>query len=198
MNTISLHITLFLSMMLSLAGMAQNQDHILRNFYGTVSDDGIVLRWTIRGGNQCDGTIISRAADNLNFDKVGEIPGICGGADDQSYLFEDLAPVENQINYYRLDFGQLGPSTALEVAFYNYNQAGYLIANSTDMLSFHIKQLNPSQLEVQLYNSNGVLLYSKSQSSPDFEIPKYNLDNGVILYRISDDKGFLERGKLVL
>ena len=86
------------------------QPHILlQDFSGYQQDSKITLRWTFRSGSLCEGTQIERSADGLTFNKIGEIPGICGNPGSAfTYTFVDSFPNVNTVNYYRLELGNFG------------------------------------------------------------------------------------------
>ena len=102
-----LSIALFLPM--SLFG----QEHpILNYFSANLGDNDVYLSWEIMGGGQCNGIQILRSTDSLNYVEIGDVQGVCGSPDfAQQYDFTDESPVENSINYYRLELGVQGFSS---------------------------------------------------------------------------------------
>ena len=122
---------LFLSFLLfigvSLQGFSQEHE-ILSYFFGLIKDDLIILKWGITGGNTCNGILINHSVDDINYEQVGEIPGICGSQiAEVPYTFIHDSPVSGQKNYYKLELGLQGSSTPLIITFFNTGQEGYLL-----------------------------------------------------------------------
>ena len=122
---------LFLSFLLfigvSFQGFSQEHE-ILSYFFGLIKDDLIILKWGITGGNTCNGILINHSVDDINYEQVGEIPGICGSQiAEVPYTFIHDSPVSGQNNYYKLELGLQGSSTPLIITFYNTSENGYLL-----------------------------------------------------------------------
>lgn len=101
---------------------------ILDGFTGTAQSNQVQLRWTISTGETCNGTIIERSKDALNWEQIGDIPGICGSSSTAvSFNYIDSLPISNAINYYRLELGSRGYSEIIGVAFYNFEESSVVV-----------------------------------------------------------------------
>lgn len=125
MKTISIISFLLL---FSLASNAQNPHPILRYLNADLVDGQVRLSWVISGGNTCSGIVIQRSGDGQFFETIGEIDGICGSPDvDIPYVFLDTEPLPGQLNYYRLELGTQGYSSAVSIEFVPLNGQGYAV-----------------------------------------------------------------------
>jgi hypothetical protein len=108
---------------------AQAQDAIvLDGFLGVPQTGQVQLRWTISAGQTCNGTSIERSTDTIRWEKIGEIPGVCGSsAAAVPYNFIDNSPVSNTVNFYRLELGGQGYSTIVGIPYYDYSGNGYVL-----------------------------------------------------------------------
>jgi len=69
------------------------QSPILDKFDVTANHQQVFISCTIGSGNVCNGIEIWRSMDSINFNIVGDIPGICGSlAEPVNYYFIDENP----------------------------------------------------------------------------------------------------------
>lgn len=154
---------LFLSFILfsgiSLHGISQDHE-ILSYFFGLIKDDLIILKWGITGGSTCNGILINHSIDDINYEQVGEIPGICGSQiAEVPYTFIHDSPVSGQKNYYKLELGLQGSSTPLIITFYNTGENGYLLFPNpgTDFMQIIVTG-NGEPIELLFRDVNGKII----------------------------------------
>ncbi len=139
------------------------QNHYLLEDFKTIKDkQRVILTWTIKKGNTCAGTGILRSVDNIQYEVIGEITGICGNAEfAQSYSFIDEFPVKNKINYYILELGFAGKtSPAIPVEIIDFqDKTSKVIPNpmhSYGKILFN--NPNNEKHQLYLYNNYGKLV----------------------------------------
>lgn len=127
------HATFFLPiaigiLLLPFLGMAQTPHPILRSFSAAKQPNGVLLKWVIKGGQQCQGTFVHRADGGLLFEQINHIDGICGStAGDETYTYFDSEPFSNAYNHYRLELGFQGFTDTVTVFFEDFGAAKYLL-----------------------------------------------------------------------
>ncbi len=161
------------------------------------------LYWVVDSGATCNGIDILRSGDSLNYNKVGEILGVCGSANTAvSYSFIDLHPNINSQNYYKLQLG-LGIFSDVRVLFIKYIEPGKLIVKrnpSGDKISLEFNNDNLGTLSLAIFDNSGRSIYSLNEIEVG-EITLYNSDfsTGIYYYSIfNKDRTTLFKGKLVL
>jgi len=131
----------FIFCVFHISAKSQEADSILSYFAGAISENKIQVNWAISGGNTCEGTIVQRSVDGLFFNTIGEIGGVCGSPDFEiPYFFIDENPLPNTVNFYRLELGSQGFSSAIEIEFVSLNEKGYSVRydfqNQTVIVNF--------------------------------------------------------------
>lgn len=92
--------------LLSIAFNGFSQEISLKYFFAAANNNKAYLRWSMSAGNVCNGIDIFRSTDGINYNKIGEIFGVCGSNDSsQAFEYIDDSPIVNKTNYYRLTFG---------------------------------------------------------------------------------------------
>jgi hypothetical protein len=91
-------------------------------------EGSVHIRCIISGGNTCNGIRYLRSEDGVNFKQIGMETGICGSPDfPVGYNFIDDEPVQNAVNYYRVEFGGYNPSEVYAVTIVNTADRGYKV-----------------------------------------------------------------------
>jgi hypothetical protein len=183
-------LTILLSTVLPMLAMAQRPHPILTEFSGFRQDDGIMLKWVIAGGNQCNGISIYRALEQGGFVRVGNIAGICGSTDsDETYTFLDTTALRNRDNSYRLELGWQGYTEVITVFFSDLSLGRH--ARLTDPVDGSVRFIfdNPRQLPVniELFDIAGVAVIRETTRNTEFLLRQDGLRPGVYIYRIGTD-----------
>lgn len=107
-------ISFFVLMVIALNSIAQS--NIVSGFVAYEVNGQVFLSWTVNGGYTCDGIQILRSTDGFNFDKIGDIYGICGSPNQSiDYEFNDEEPVVNETNFYQLKLGSFEESEVISI-----------------------------------------------------------------------------------
>lgn len=160
---------------------------ILSGFIGKASDDAVLLQWTISSGKTCNGTFIQRSADTVNFETIGEIPGICGSSETPvPYTFTDESPIPNQVNYYRLELGGQGYSRILAIPYFEYGNTGSIVipnpVSTQSRIYFENKTEKPYLFS--LFNYSGQLVRQSKGNDSSVLLDVTGLSAGAYLYSI--------------
>lgn len=179
---------------------AQNSA-IIDSFVGLAANSQVQLRWVISSGQTCNGTFIERSGNNFQWERIGEIPGICGSsATPVPYNFIDEFPIKNNINYYRLELGGQGYSKVVSVPFYDYSEKGYVIipnpANSKT--NFYFGDSESDNFLINIYSVSGTHIHEYKGTGSSYLLDVTNMFSGVYLFIISR-KGYKDiSGKLIV
>ncbi len=138
---------------------------ILDGFVGVPQSQQIQLRWVISAGQTCNGTFIERSADTLHWFNIGDIPGVCGSSSTPvPYNFIDTSPINNSMNYYRLELGGQGYSPVINVPFYDFSSKGYVLmpnpVHETAMLYFGTS--TTETFDIAFFDASGKLVLQQS------------------------------------
>lgn len=188
------------------------QHYLLSNFNGFKGSDRVILNWTIKRGSTCIGIGILRSTDDLNYEVIGEIRGVCGSTEfAQAYNFIDENPVRNKKNYYKLELGFSGrtePPIVLE--YFDVSGVGYKMIPNPIQTSARLFFENPNNSKhfLKIYNSAGQFCAQISSSEDFFILEKVTIDeanpvhnsNGsqLYLFEIIDEQGSVNtKGKFI-
>ena len=181
---------LFLAFLLfigvSLPGVSQEHE-ILSYFFGLIKDDIIILKWGITGGNTCNGILINHSIDDINYEQVGEIPGICGSQiAEVPYTFIHDTPVNGQKNYYKLELGLQGSSTPLIITYFNTGENGYLLFPNPGRDEFQIVVTGSGEpIELLFRDVSGRTTGNINSNTGEFiTIPSLDWVSGIYFIRI--------------
>jgi hypothetical protein len=184
---------------ISIVQFANSQHLILKSFDAYVHDNQVHLSWVIKGGYQCAGTFIERTEDTLKFERLGEIPGVCGGDEEIGYSFVDSNPVINKISYYRLIMGNQGPSSHIEIEVLKLTQNLTILSNpmlNTSRILFENRTNRTHFLNI--YSQNGSLIKSVQTNSNNVNISNSELSTGFYILQLIDEDGVSSSGKLIV
>ncbi|MBI1287304.1 MAG: T9SS type A sorting domain-containing protein [Flavobacteriales bacterium] len=180
--------SIFISMFSILAVASFAQHPILNSFDAFRQPNGIELRWVIKGGEQCNGTQIFRAGDDLVFEQIDHIPGICGSTiSNEAYAFFDSVPVPNAYNHYKLQLGDQGFTDTVTVFFEDFGNDDFLLLsdhqNGTHRILFSNDNHNTAVLRV--FDYSGSELHTQTTTGNDFILQPSGWRSGIYLFRIS-------------
>lgn len=177
--------------------LAKSQFHeILDDFYVIQINNEVKLRWVIKNGQTCNGIQIYRSQDTLNFERIGEIPGICGSTNEAvPYDFVDSFPIKNKTNFYRLQLGNQGYSQYIQIDYKFYGLNDWNILNTNSKIEVIFRNTTKTEIKVQLLDINGKLIQSKATNSDSVEFEKHHLSRGIYLIQAfeNDKVYFVEK-----
>ncbi len=183
---IAVAIVMFL--LVPLYGMAQEPHPILRSFTAIKQPNGVLLRWVIRGGQQCQGTWVHRANDSLLFEQINHVEGICGSfTEDETYTYFDNEPFPNTYNHYRLELGFQGFSDTVVAFFEDFGANEHLVQTNYVLKSFRIlfsNDLNQEAL-LRVFDLSGRTVLEQTGNNSDFVVDPASWNAGIYVFRIS-------------
>ena len=167
---------------------AQTAHPILSSFNAYKQPNGILLRWVIKGGNQCQGTKVFRSVEGDTYQQINQIPGICGSfTEDETYQFFDSVPVPNRYNSYRLELGFQGFSEPVTVFFEQFGADDHLVLsdpNSGTVQILFSNDLN-RKATLRVFDSSGKLVREQTTTGNRMELNPTGLITGIYVFRIS-------------
>ncbi|MCB9186776.1 MAG: T9SS type A sorting domain-containing protein [Flavobacteriales bacterium] len=181
------NITIIFFLALPFFGMAQGPHPILRSFSAVKQTNGVLLKWVIKGGQQCQGTKVHRADDSFMFEQINHIPGVCGSfTDDETYTFFDTVPVPNAYNHYRLELGYQGFSDTVTAFFEDFGSKNYLLLTDAERNTYRVLFSNDRNREatIQVFDITGKIMYQDSRIANDFLIEPTTWPAGVYVFRV--------------
>jgi hypothetical protein len=181
-------------------GIAQ-EDPLLQ-FSAMQIENRVQLSFTISAGNTCNGIIIYRSVDSLNFSEIGDIQGVCGSTDkDETYSFTDYSPGKNATNFYRLQMGTLGYSRSIALFFIELTGNKALVFPNPVTDESEIFFLNPSrdELRLKVFGRDLRLVYESEQSRMNsFRIDGNKFTPGLYFYTIENAGVYVYKGEFVV
>ena len=175
------------------------QHPLLNNFTGFQQDESIQLSWTFGSGSQCNGTRVFRSIDGEVFQKIGEIPGICGASDTPvTYSFRDSAPLPNTVNYYRLELGNQGFSTMLGIEFFVPGKDGYSLITSQSGIEVLVNRPPARKGVAQIFDIRGNRVDEFEFSTRRISLMNNQGGSGTFIFRLIYENGAVLNGKFVL
>jgi len=174
--------------LIPLSAAAQQPHPILKSFEAYKQPNGILLRWVIFGGNQCQGTKVYRSEDGMNFDQINHIPGICGNfTEDETYNSFDTIPHKNTYNHYRLEMGFQGFTDIVTILFEDFEGENYALLSEPQLSRYQIlfeNDLgNTTKLEVFDRMGNSIIRLSNNRS--DHILYTDGWKRGLYIFRIT-------------
>lgn len=91
---------------------------ILESFSAIQVGNAVQIDFSIKGGASCQGAALQRSSDGQFFEDIEYIQGICGGTEfTEFYTLKDEEPLSNRTNFYRVELGNAGYSSVLDLNF---------------------------------------------------------------------------------
>ena len=175
-------------MLIPMMGLAQSPHPILNSLEAYKQPNGVLVRWVIAGGGQCQGTTIYRSLDEINFEQIGHIDGICGSTDaEETYSFFDSIPRPNTYNHYRLEMGFQGFTTIVTVFFEDFGNSNYSLFTDHPTETFKILYSNDpkNRAVLNVYDRMGNSVYTDSSTNSDIQFQTSGWRSGVYIFRIT-------------
>lgn len=195
---------LLLVLSLVFAFKSYSQDPpVLQKFTVESINGKAYLNWTIEAGGTCNGIGILRSSDTSNFSQIGVLEGICGSLSfPTNYTFTDESPLENKVNYYKLDLGGNGFSQIVGVEVIIIGEENFVLFSNPviERSTLHFKNETNQLAELKVYDQEGGVCLMKSTSTDKFIIDRIEFSKkGVYLFTISiteNEKALV--GKLII
>lgn len=177
------------------------QEHPIISFFNAeVYNEQVLLNWNIVDGNNCNGINILRSSDNINYEVIGDIPGVCGAIlEEEKYLFIDESPLKNQVNYYKLQLGGQGFTTPLSIDYYETKENGFVVFPnpSSDILYLYINGVY-TESAIEIIDLNGKLVFDQNvESGTLFKLEPITLRTGTYILRLKDGSEIVGSSKII-
>ena len=178
--------------------LAFAQSDLLAHFSGQQIENYIRLDFTVHGGVTCSGTEVQRSTDSVHFETIGMIPGVCGSSTSEvSYTFDDPAPVKNQFNYYRINFGQLGYSKAIKLWYVDYGNEFVVLSNPGGAVTIFFSNPNHQNLTFSLFNLQGQMLQSLQTNGDAISLSSSLFPGLIYFFQVRNELKALFSGKII-
>jgi len=162
---------------------------MLQRFSVSKFESKVFISWTIVQGSTCDGIKIYRSGNGKDFVEIEKIYGICGNiSEPQNYDFTDNNPIENKVNYYRLEFGSGNFSQIVSVALIGKKDRGYQLHPNPSNTEVKINFNNKTKQETQLFifNDKGMEVLNTTGSDDYFILNTLDWPSGLYFFSISE------------
>ena len=164
---------------------------ILSDFDIDLNQGKVLLAWTIKSGNICNGIEIYRSTfnDSVGFAIIEEIQGVCGDLSAPvAYTFTDQSPVLNTVNYYKLHLGGQEYSQVLNVEVVQIPSNSYLlrpnpIYGTSDLL---FENANNENIELKIYDDFGSIIYKEQTNGNRFILDSNSVSSGLYYFTIEN------------
>lgn len=164
----------------------QSPHPILRSFDAIKQPNGVLLKWVIKGGQQCQGTWVYRADESELFEVINHVEGICGDfTEDETYTYFDNSPRSNAYNRYRLEMGMQGFTDTITLFFEDFGSDNYLLLSENGQFKILFSNDLSREATLQLFDLSGKVLREEKTLQNDIEVDPAGLRAGVYLFRIS-------------
>ncbi len=171
-----------------LLAQAQAPHQIVRSLEAYKQPNGVLIRWIIVGGGQCQGTKIYRSVDEANYIQIGHIDGICGSTDaEETYTFFDSVPHPNTYNHYKLEMGFQGFTTPVTVFFEDFGTSNYSLLSDYESGVYRILFSNDLKNEavLEVYDRSGNVIFGATSTDSDIEFRPKGWKSGIYIFRIA-------------
>ena len=178
--------------------MAQDVD--LAYFNASENNEEVLLKWAISKGETCNGILITRSSDAINFEAVGQIEGVCGSPDfQQPYTFVDTSPLQNTIAYYRLELGISSFSDIISIELVSKNEKGYQVRpqpmNNNGKVYFD--NSTGDEWILKVFNINAQLIFEDKTKNDFVELNTRDWPPGLFVFILSSGSTNIQ-GKLMI
>lgn len=179
-------LTLFITMT---CGLFLSQS-ILDDFAIDLNQGKVLLAWTIKSGNVCNGIQIYRSSneDSVNFELIEDIQGVCGDLSSAvTYTFTDETPIPNKVNYYKLLLGQefsnvLGIEVLL-IPVGSYLLKPHPVRNSS---ALYFNNSNNHNFELKIFDDFGSIVYLHETNSNKFLLDSTMVASGLYYFTLEN------------
>ena len=166
---------LYILILTTCLSSAYGQSHyLLSRLEATKDRNRIILNWTIKQGGSCFGIGIFRSINNIDFEKIGEITGVCGSAEtEQNFVFIDENPVKNKIHYYVLEMGFSGKTAPpLTTEYFEFEKDKSFVFPNPMSSEGKIKFINtsPGKYRLNIYNMEGKFIADQNTDADEFVV----------------------------
>ena len=152
------------------------------------SQGNVLLAWTIKSGSVCNGIQIYRSTDSLNFVIIENIDGVCGDlASSVAYTYTDNEPINNKINYYKLNLGNQ-ESEVIGIEVISIPSNSYLlrpnpVSGTSDL---YFDNSNSSVVYLKIYDDFGSVIFKDQTNSNHFTLDSAEVASGIYYFTLEN------------
>lgn len=118
-----LRLTFLVAFLASIQTFGQLPPGVIDRLAARAVGNKVQVEVTLSAGYTCNGILITRSTDSLQFETVGLIGGVCGdSAASVSYSFTDSFPPTNQRLFYQLLLGGRLATDTRQVVVYDFDR----------------------------------------------------------------------------
>ena len=111
---------------------------------------------------------------------------MCGDTSEKHYTYVIFNPIPNKLNYIKLELGNYGDSNVISVLVLSLKEDVLIMPHpATPNSTIYFENVRKEILDLNFYNSTGVLLHSKKTRKNKIELRNTNLPRGLIIFRIN-------------
>ncbi|MBC8046713.1 MAG: T9SS type A sorting domain-containing protein [Fimbriimonadaceae bacterium] len=163
--------------------------------------DSVFIKWTLKAGNTCFDMHVERSTDDIYFETIHSVPGLCGATSDLYYTYFDNYDLMNGTYYYRI-------TGSNDVYVSNTVEAKYIDAGNNLILAYpnpsdNVININISNdlnlpIQIELISSEGKSVHLNSTSQYQHTIPSNTIAKGPYVLKMTDDRGVVISQKIIL
>ncbi|MGR6088355.1 MAG: T9SS type A sorting domain-containing protein [Arcticibacter sp.] len=177
-------------------------DTIFKTFSLAQTENGVLIQFTMFGGATCNGIRIERSEDQVLFEKVYEIVGVCGSSSTETnYSHTDSNPIRNTTSYYRLDAGLQGQfSETRQITYIDYQDEGVTVFPNpcNEYCSIYIDNKSNDVILCKLINAKGIEVVTESIRTNVWMPQTKLLPQGLYFYEITRRNRTKSTGKILI
>jgi hypothetical protein len=117
------------------------------------------------------------------------LEGVCGSLSfPTNYAYTDEAPLENKINYYKLDLGGNGFSAIVGAEVIMIGEENYVLFSNPliEFSTLHFKNETNQLAELKVYDTEGTQCLVKIANTDQFSLERHEFTGkGIYLFSIS-------------
>jgi hypothetical protein len=199
------HVLLYIFVLVALPMFSQGEEPghpILDNFSVIEIGGKVFVSVTVGQGNTCSGINVLRSDNQLSYDTVGHVSGVCGSTSHPiTYSFTDATPVKNRTSYYKVELGGVGYTTVIAMLIIDTEEFGFQIRPNPAVgdVIIHFENDNNEQVEFSLYSLTGHHLKSISTINDFVQLNVSEFENGMYIFMLKEDSDRAPvKGKLIV
>lgn len=202
MALIKKHIISTLTFLVTYFGANAQDTPTIEAFTAYENNGKVHLSWVMTAGSICNGIVILRSNDSINFTYAGDIPGVCGNiTSEETYSFVDENPFKNQRNYYKLEFGGLSVSHVIAINVAQLAISGHITVPNpaNNVAKVFYNNTDRSSHSITIYNYQGIKQAEMETTYDYFEVDVSALKSGTYYFMITSAKGeVITQGKIAV
>ena len=179
-----------------------SQNPIVESLNISTSNGSVYISCVIKSGSTCNGIVLYRSIDSLNFEVIDKIQGVCGdNTKSVQYIFTDKNPVKNNINYYKLELGGQGYTEVISTEIVDIQNTGNQVRPNPagKLFRIYFENENRRNHTIHLFSINGQELLEADTNENYFEINLSYFVAGLCGFMILNEAGKVKTsGKVVV